>query len=404
MSPRNLLFLTVIAATAHAAGSTTEDELPDFAVAGPAGFGVVSADGTSMLAVHWLLEADFRSFLSDSPEADRDTFVTRFAGLRLDAILARDFHAQLFANFAENRLTVLEAWIEAKLAPWARLRAGKFQFPITEERLTPGTNLPFVSTSPAALLLPARDTGLQLLGTVGGGLFSYNLALVNGAVAAGTGESDADSDKDVVARVFVRPWVSTDFAPLQKLGVGVGASYGDHTGTATSPQLLSLTTYGGQVFFSYAKSAVANGPIGRIAPHLTWGYGPVALYADAVWTRERVSGIDVDSRALSAIGTIVLTGEAAAPLSFVVPSHSYGAFALVLGSGDVSVGLEAFPTLADPTVAMHAMRVYGGGLNWYASRGVAVLTSYGHQVFTAAGGGNDRANEDTLIARLELVL
>ena len=170
MIARSLLCLTALAAlaaAAHAAAAPTEDELPDFAVAGPAGFGVVSADGASMLAVHWLLEADFRSFVTDSPEADRDTFVTRFAGLRLDTILARSFRAQLFANLAENRLTVLEAWIEAKLAPWARLRAGKFQFPITEERLTPGTSLPFVSTSPASLLLPARDTGVQLLGTVG---------------------------------------------------------------------------------------------------------------------------------------------------------------------------------------------------------------------------------------------
>src|SRR5262249_34247770 len=162
-----------------------------------------------------------------------------------DAILARNFHAQLFANFAQNQVTVLEAWIEAKLAPWARLRAGKFQFPITEERLTPGTSLPFVSTSPAALLLPARDTGVELLGTFGP--LAYSLALVNGAFAGGVGESDVDSDKDVVARVFLRPFASTGLAPLEKLGFGVGASYGEHTGTMTSPQLPVLTTYGSQV-------------------------------------------------------------------------------------------------------------------------------------------------------------
>ena len=227
---------------------------------------------------------------------------------------------------------------------------------------------------------------------------------MNGAVANGAGESDGDSDKDVVARVFLRPFGSFGLAPLEKLGLGVGASYGEHTGTATSPQLPALTTYGGQVFFAYAKTAVADGPVARIAPHLTWGFGPIALYADAVWTRERVSGTDVDSRALSAIGTFVLTGETAAPLSFVVPSHGYGAVALVFGAGDVSVGLEAFPALADPNVAMHEMRVVGGGVNWYAARGVAVLTSYGHQVFTAAPGGTDRATEDTFIARLELLL
>src|SRR5262249_21163008 len=162
-------------------------------------------------------------------------------------------------------------------------------------RLTPGTSLPFVSTSPASLLLPARDTGVELLGTVGP--LSYNVALVNGAPAGGAGESDGDSDKDVVARVFLRPFGSLGVVPLAKLGRGAGASSGEHTGTMSSPQPPSLTTYGAQVFFSYAKTALADGPVARVAPHLTWGFGPIALYADAVWTRERVSGIDVDSRA-----------------------------------------------------------------------------------------------------------
>src|SRR5262249_20124359 len=254
-----------------AAGPQTEDELPDFAVAGPAGFGVVSADGKSMLAVHWLLQSDFRVFLGDSPAPDRDTFLLRFAGLRLDAIIERTFHAQLFANVAENRVTLLEGWIEAKLAPWARLRVGKFQFPITEERLTPGTALPFVSTSVASMLLPARDTGVQLLGSVGGGVFFYNLALVNGTFAGGAGdgdggagESDGDSATDVVARAFFHPFLGSGIEPLEQLGLGVGASVGKHTGTPDNPRLLTLTTYGGQVFFAYARPAAADGTIVRI--------------------------------------------------------------------------------------------------------------------------------------------
>ncbi len=39
------------------------------------------------------------------------------------------------------------------------------------------------------------------------------------------------------------------------------------------------------------------------------------MYADAVWAREKVNGTDVSSRAWSAIATLVLTGETAAPLS-----------------------------------------------------------------------------------------
>jgi hypothetical protein len=262
----------------------------------------------------------------------------------------------------------------------------------------------------AALLLPARDTGVQLLGTIDD-VLSYNLALVNGTWAGGPGGSDGDSDKDLVARVFVRPWLGTAIAPLRKLGVGLGASVGDHTGAPDNARLPALSTYGGQVFFAYKAPAAAAGRVVRIAPHLTWAAGPFAIYADAVWTRERVVDTDVPARALSAVATFLLTGEDAAPLAFVTPRHAFdpaaghpGAIALVLGVGDVAIGRAAFPVLADPMLAMRGMNVVGGGVNWFLSRGVALLVSYGHQVFRAAAGGRDRRDEDTLVARFQLVL
>src|SRR5262249_26883129 len=163
----------------------------------------------------WLVESDWRWFFNDpSPRPDRDSFILRFAGLRLDAILQRSFRAQLFVNFAENRVVLLEGWVEVKLAPWFRLRAGKFLYPITEERLTPQIALPFVSTSPASLLLPARDTGVEVFGTLADGMFAYNLALTNGAVPGSSGDDDVDSDKDVVARAFVRPFALSGIDPL----------------------------------------------------------------------------------------------------------------------------------------------------------------------------------------------
>jgi hypothetical protein len=399
------------AAPAGAAPAAPEpDDLPQFAVAGPAGFGLVSADRQSMLATHWLLESDFQDLLDrGAPVASRDSFVLRFAGLRLDAILQRDFHAQLFVNLADNRVTLIESWIEARLASWARLRAGTFQFPITQERLTPGTSLPFVSTSVAAMLLPARDTGVQLLGQVGE--LSYNLAVVNGAAAGVAGGADGDSSKDVVARLFARPFATSGVAALAGLGVGVGASTGTHTGTATNPQLPVLSSYGGQIYFSYRPMAAAAGRVDRIAPHLTWSSGPVAVYGDAVWTRERVAGTDVTAHAESAIATVVVTGEDAEPLAFVTPARPFepasgqlGAIALVLGAGALDISGSAFPALADPTTAMRGFRVLGAGANWYLSRGVAVLASYGHQVFRAMPGSVARADEDTLIVRFELVL
>jgi hypothetical protein len=111
------------------------------------------------------------------------------------------------------------------------------------------------------------------------------------------------------------------------------------------------------------------------------------------------------------IPTLVLTGEKAAPLSFVVPAHPLdlahghlGTIELVGGIGHLRVGSSAFPALANPTIAMQEFQVYGFGLNWFPLSGVAVLISYGHQIFTAFGGAPNRPNEDTLIVRAQIVL
>ena len=393
------------------------NDLPQFALAGPKGFGFASQDGSFNLILHWLLQSDFRDFLGDAPSPDRNTFIVRFAGFRLDAILYRKLRAQMFINFAESRVTLFDAFMEAELGPWLRIRVGKFPFPITEERLTPGINLPFISTGVASMLLPSRDTGVQVLGTFGNGIISFNLALTNGAVAGTLGDGDFDSGKDLVMRLYGRPFATTGVGVLRQLAIGVGASTGVHRGTLDNPQAPVFFTYGGQPYFSFRRDraagdvALASGRIERLAPHATWSFGPVAAYADAVWTRERINDVDVPMNAWSIIPTLVLTGESAAPLSFIVPAHPFdlgkghwGTIELVGGVGNLSVGSSAFPALANPATAMQRFRVYGLGLNWFPLSGLALLISYGHQVFTAAPGAANRATEDTVVARVQAVL
>src|SRR5262249_51133002 len=53
-------------------------DLPQFALAGPKGFGFASQDGSFNLILHWLVQSDFRDFINESPVPDRDTFIVRF--------------------------------------------------------------------------------------------------------------------------------------------------------------------------------------------------------------------------------------------------------------------------------------------------------------------------------------
>lgn len=389
--------------------------------AGPQGFAVASADEAYRLQLRALVQVDFRSFFGPTfPEADRSTFLVRSAAPILEVTVARQVRGRIFVNFAESRVALLDAYVEADLVPGGALtlRAGKFAPPLSEERLTPIPALPFVQPSVSAFLLPLREIGVQILGNGFGGIVAYNLALVNGGIAGSSLETDSDSGKDLMARILLRPFRTTPWEALRTLGLGLGASTGERGGTVDSPQTLSLRTYGGQPWFSFrndrtqAGTAILNGTVQRLVPHGFWSVGPVAVYGDAVLTQARVSGREVRLGAWSAVANVVLTGERAEPLTVVVPLRpldfsrgSFGAIALVGGLGEISVDPDVFPTLADPSTSMRRARTYGAGLNWYPVGGVALITSFGHTRFLpAVAGVPARPPENTFVARLQVAL
>ena len=291
------LLLVGLARTVHAQGNEEPGPASSSQAPGPTspplgvvtsggsrGFGFVSENGADSIFVHWLVQADYVSFVGDKPPlvTTRDTFTIGFAGLQLDATLARIFRASFLADFSQSRLTLLDAFVEARIDPAFVVRIGKFPTPISEERLTPKFFLPWISTGPSSFLLPVRELGAQIYGDLGGGVLQYNAALVNGSYAGAVTDNDVDSYKDVMGRVFAHPFKMTAIAPLEKLGVGVGASIGDRAGSLGTPETPVLRTYGNAPFFTYkndgtpAGTVVARGVVSRVAPHLTWAWGPVA--------------------------------------------------------------------------------------------------------------------------------
>lgn len=258
---------------------------------------------------------------------------------------------------------------------------------------------------------------MQVSGTLLDGLLRYNLALTDGAVAGTLIESDVDSAKDLVARVFAKPLARTCWSGVKDLGIGIGVSVGDHEGTANNPNLPVLRTYGGQTFFAYRNdgtptgTSVANGLVTRLVPHATWSWGPVAAYADYVHVTEHVSGASVHSDGWSVIPSLVLTGERASPLHFIVPRRpldvargQIGTVLLTGGVGSIHVSSSAFALAADPNVAVQRATVFGGGLNWYPFAGIAVLADYGYMRFDPFAAAPSRPSEHTVIVRFEMAL
>jgi hypothetical protein len=377
------------------------------AVGGPSAH-AQSLDDALRADVKIAMAVDARIFASDRPPgvADRSTAAVRTAALQVGVTAYERLQLAVLMNAVETRSPVLNAWADLAFAPWLRLRVGKFPFPISSERLTPPLSLPFIGVSASSLLLPSADTGAQLHGV--SSWVDWNLAVVNGAVAGGSGDADLDSGKDVVARVFVRPLGP---GAGDALGVGLGASWGRHRGTAAAPGTTALRTYGGQTFFAFrgAPDGAADGDLVRLVPHAIAVIGPVSLQLDGVLASEQVAAARVAMGGASAIATVSLTGEPARPLAFVPPRRAVheggpGALLIAIGVGGLWIEDQAFARAADPVTAASRFHVAGAGLKWYPAPGIAVFVDYGHQWFSAAAGAPRRADEDTIVARTQLVL
>jgi len=386
-----------------------------FALAGEEGFGLSSPDRRFRLRLREVLQVDFRNFFGPFLlEPDRNSFLVNFAGVQLGAVAYERVETRIFVNYAQGHLTLLDAYLDVTLMSWLVLRVGKYPAPISEERLTPAPALPFVSTTFASFLLPSRETGIAVYGKLCAGRLSYNLSLSDGSVAGFNVDTAVDSGKQLIARLFVEPFRGVPGGFLERLGVGLGASTGDFVGTHDVALLPVLKSYGGATFLAFrpalpdGRPVVANGRLERLVPHAVWSLGPVAAYADAVWSRQQATSGTVLLRSWGVVANLVLTGETAAPLAFVVPAHpvgrgGWGTFLLVGGAGEISAPAGLLSTGLVGPDSMRRARVWGGGFNWYPVSGLAVITSYGHTIFDSFTRVA-RPPEDTLIIRAQLVL
>jgi hypothetical protein len=402
-----LWLCTVVATTALAAGEVST---------GSRGFGFTSEDGADSLLFHLLVQPEYAGFVGSVPAGlDAHRFELGFAGVQLDATLRERFHSLVLVSFALNRVTLTDAFVEAKVTSALTIRVGKFPTPISEERVTPRILLPWASTSPASFLTPARVAGVEALGEVWARRFQYELALV----AAGPGGSNAEfgpvATRELFARGFLHPFRDTSWAALTELGVGVGGSVGRRDGSLAQPATLRLASYGGATFFAFRAdgtapgTAVASGLVARVAPHVAWSFGPVAAFADFVHEVDAVGSRRVQSDAASGTVTVSLTGDVThafrrSDVSSPVGRGGFGSLQLVGGGGWVHVATEAFDGLADPNVAMPTAFVLGVGLNWYPIEGIGLIADYSHTAFNALTGHPNRAAEDVITAVVELRL
>src|SRR5882672_6957514 len=302
--------------------------------AGEKGFGLQSADGAFEIRFRGLLQVDYRSFQQGTnittqaaPGASTagylrnddasDAFLLRRVRPTIEGTVFDKYDFRFTPEFGDGKSQVIDAYIDARFAPWAKVRAGKYKPFVGLERLQSGADIKLIERSyVTSALLPNRDVGASIYADVFDGKLGYALGVHNGVADGGdnTTASDSNPDKDFAARLFAIPFKDAD-SVFAGLGVGVAGTYGNVRGKVIDTVNGSNTelttgykTEGQQTFFRYIDGGVltsgltnavgnpgadwlvhADGRRYRIAPQANYYYGPFGLLAEYARVYQDVS-------------------------------------------------------------------------------------------------------------------
>jgi phosphate-selective porin OprO/OprP len=357
----------------------------------------------------------------------------------------------------------VDAYVDANLNPAFNIRAGKFKSFVGLERLQSGGDIKFLERSYVTnAILPNRDLGVAIYGSILDKKLDYAFGIVNGVADGGniaTG-TEFNGEREYTARLFATPFKDQNSA-LAGLGFGLGGTYTDFTGEqnlnwtdttaadATRNGLPSYVTEGQNTFFRYGNNVVADGKRLRVSPQAYYYNGPFGLIAEYarvyqdVSLTDRGAGITANTELPILAGTkkqlehdafdigvsYLITGEDASfkgvkpKNDFDLDKGGWGAWELVARYSEINLDSDTFKNpagnisgeniaggttsaYADGTLSAKAAKTWTIGTNWYLNQNAKIAVNYAQTSFdggsisgnTATGTGTDIAAGTRTIA------
>lgn len=360
-------------------------------IAGQDGFAIESGNGEYRLQIGALVQADGRFAAEDENEAVNDTFALRRLRPYLRGRILRRFEFYVNPDFAGSTLVLQDAYFDTIFSPAFRIRAGKGKHPFGLERLHSASNLLFMDRALPTALAPNRDLGIQVLGDVGGGVFSYLAGVMNGVADGGSADLDTNDGKDVTARIIFRPFTRRTTSALRGLGVAIAGNTGRQAGAAALPSFRTSILL--QPFFSYAAGAAASGRRVRYSPQVFFFKGPFGGWAEYVHTELPVTrnGVsdDIANRAWQVAASWVLTGESATDAGagirpgaiFDPATGHWGALQIAARVHELTVDQAAIDLGFATAGSSRKAQAWTVGLNWYLTPNVKYVLDFERTVF-----------------------
>jgi phosphate-selective porin OprO and OprP len=448
------------------------------------GFAIESADAKNSIRLAGVFQSDYRYYdqgtrdirnRSNGRAGDLDTngfsdannsWLLRRVRPTIQGTLFGKYDFRTTFELGGGSASAIDAYIDARLHPGFKIRAGKFKPFVSLERLQAAQDIKFLERSYVSnAILPSRDLGIAIYGDVLGNRLNYAFGLNNGVTDGGNASTgvEFDGDPEYTARLFASPF-SAGYSALTNLGFGVAVTYTDYRGernlnfTDTSAAdaarngLPPYLTNGQNTFFRYSSAAIADGVRLRFAPQANYYYGPLGIIAEYASVKQDVSLTTGGSPSTggAATNTVVipgtntsftheaweiaasylLTGEDASyrgvkpNQDFDFTTGGWGAWELLARYSEINLDEAAFQNitrtsfstdtyanLSESAAAAHSWTV---GVNWWLNPNTKLALNYEQTLFDGGAGDGilpinstgtnvqGREDERAILTRLQL--
>ena len=342
------------------------------------------------LRIGGLLRVDYRYFnYEGDADPDKDRFDIRNARMLLAGHLYRRFSYKFLYEFqGAGGRRLLDAYVDARFAPFISFRVGQFKTPFSLEQYTSIKNIIFAERSMGFLLTPLRDVGLMAHASFWKDRIYYGVGLFNGDGLDDAVGGDSDSP-EFTGRIVYAPFRNMNIPLLNWFQMGGSYSYAKADRNNVK---VIVVTSGLTEFFEINSSAKFNiirdvDARTRYGAELAWAHGPVLLWGEYInlqFSDVKTSDAEFDINLKDYYGAIMwmITGEKPMLKNGVIQGirpyrnlwqGGWGALGLAFRYDHFDGGDNAYEYLIEPGTSVREATAYTVGLNWYLNPYIRVL-------------------------------
>jgi len=342
------------------------------------------------LRIGGLLQVDYRYFNYEGDgDPDKDRFDIRSARLLLAGHFYRRFSYKFQYEFqGAGGRRLLDAYLDARVAPFVSFRVGQFKTPFSLEQYTSVKNIIFAERSMGFLLTPLRDVGLMAHASFWKDRIYYGVGLFNGDGLDDAVGGDSDSP-EFTGRIVYAPFRNMSLPLLNWFQVGGSYSYAK--ADRNNVKIIDVTS-GLTEFFNVNSAAKFNiirdvDARTRYGAELAWAYGPVLAWGEYInlqFSDVKTSDAQFDINLKDYYGALMwmITGEKPTLREGVIQGirpyrnlfqGGWGALGIAFRYDHFDGGDSAYEYLIEPGTSVREATAYTIGLNWYLNPYIRVL-------------------------------